>query len=155
MNSRGSSARRLAARSLAVGLLVAGGVLPLLAAQLKLEMKLIWATDDDKYSKHEKVDSTTTEKLRKIFKWKHYYVIKKMQGIVPSRGTNSFKLSEKCTLEITELVGPRVEVKLIGDGKPVIKTTKDLSLGEWFTIGGDDKDGTGWFILISDLEEKR
>lgn len=147
------SARRWA-RPIGVLVLALGAALPLLAAQLKLELKLIWATDDEKYSKHERVDPATTEKLRKIFKWKHYFVINKVQGEVPSRGTNSFKLSDKCTIEVIELAGPRIEVRLIGEGKPVVKATKDLAPGEWVTIGGDDKDGTGWFVLINQLEEK-
>lgn len=147
------SVRRWVRPATVLGLALCGA-LPLVAAQLKLELKLIWATDDDKYSKHERVDPATTEKLRKIFKWKHYFVINKVQGVVPSRGTNSFKLSDKCTIEVVELVGPRIEVRLIGEGKPVVKATKDLAPGEWVTIGGDDKDGTGWFVLISQLEDK-
>jgi hypothetical protein len=153
MNPRGSAFRRRlrgCLTAVALGLCMA---LPVWAAQLKLDVKLIWATDDEKYSKHEKVDPATTEKLRQVFRWKHYFIIKKTQGIVPSRGTNSFKMSDKCTIEITELEGPRVAVKLIGDGKPVNKVTKDVSPGGSFTIGGDAKDGTGWFVLIKDLEE--
>jgi hypothetical protein len=149
----GACSRRVS--RVAAGLvLVLCGALPLLAAQLRLELKLIWATDDEKYAKHERVDPATTEKLRKIFKWKHYFVINTVRGVVPNRGTNSFKMSDKCTIEIAEQPGTRIEVKLIGEGKPVVKATKDLAPGEWVTIGGDDKDGTGWFVLIKQLDDK-
>ena len=58
-------------------------------------------------------------------------------------------------VEITELEGPKVEVKLIGDGKPVNKTTKALSRGTYFTLGGgDSKNGSAWFVVISQLDDK-
>ncbi len=77
---------------------------PLQAAELKLEARLIWGTNDDTYSdpKHPRVDEST----------------------------------------------------LIGDGKPVNKTTKHLTKGESFTIAGDDKNGCAWFVIITDLDEK-
>jgi hypothetical protein len=133
------------------------GTGPLMAAELKLELRLIWCTNDDNYKhpKHKKVDAATSEKFRKVpFKWKHYFEINRVEGLVASRSAKAFKMSDKCTIEITELEGPKVEVKMIGDGKPVLKATKNLSKGEWTTIGGDDKDGTGWFVLLTELDEK-
>jgi len=127
-----------------------------LAADLKLEAKLIWGTDDEKSPNpaHKPVDKETAEKLRKIFKWKHYFVVNRQVKNVPSRGSNRFDLSDKCTIEITELEGPRVEVMVIGEGKAVNKTTKNLSKGESFTIGGDDKNNSAWFVIITELDEK-
>jgi hypothetical protein len=143
-------------RWLAVLLLAFSLATPASAAELKLEARLIWGTNDDNYSdpKYKKVDETTAERFRKIFKWKHYFEINRQTGMVPSRGTKSFKMSEKCAVEITELEGPKVEVVLIGEGKKVNKTTKHLTKGEWFTIAGDDKNGCAWFVLITDLDEK-
>lgn len=144
-------------RYLAAVLALMLGTGPLMAAELKLELRLIWCTNDDNYNnpKHKKVDPATTEKFRKVpFKWKHYFEINRVEGNVPSRGTKAFKMSDKCVIEVTELAGPKVEVKMIGDGKPVLKATKNLSKGEWTTIGGDDKDGTGWFVLLTELDEK-
>src|SRR5262245_19702576 len=92
---------------LALGTVVAG------AKELKIETKLIWGTNEEKSPKkeHEPVDEATAAKLRKVFKWKNYFVEKTVTGTVPSRGSNQFKMSEKCTVEITELEGPKVEVK--------------------------------------------
>ena len=131
-------------------------VAPLQAAELKLEARLIWGTNDDTYSdpKHKRVDESTAAKLSKIFQWKYYFEMNRVVGTVPSRGTKSFEMSKKCVLEITELAGPKVEVKLIGDGKPVNKTTKHLTKGESFTLAGDCKNGDAWFVMITDLDEK-
>ncbi len=143
-------------RILAIGLATLLGTGPLTAAELKLELRLIWCTNEKlPPDKHKEVEPATVEKFRKVpFRWQYYYEINRVTGTVASRGTKAFKMSEKCTIEITEMAGPKVEAKLIGEGRPVVKTTKNLSPGEWTTIGGDDKDGAGWFILITELAEK-
>jgi hypothetical protein len=130
-----------------------------LAANITLELRLIWCTDDPKYSdpKHKKVDEATVAKFRKVpFGWKNYYEVNKVTGMVLSRSTNSFKMSDKCTIVIKELEGPKVEVTLIGEGKEVVKATKQLMKGELTTIGGEDKTKTGcaWFVVISQVDEK-
>ncbi len=130
--------------------------LPLQAAEVKIEARLIWGTNDDKYSnpQHTRVDEATAEKLRKIFKWKNYFQMSKQTAVIPSRGTKRLKMSDPCEIEITEMEGPRVEVKLFGKGKPVSKFVKPLSKGESLAIGGEDKNDCAWFIVITDLEEK-
>jgi len=145
-----------AGRWLLAFLLFSASVPPTTAAELKLEAKLIWATNDDKSPdpSHKPVEPATAEKLRKVFKWKNYFVVNRLVKVVPSRGSNRFELSKQCTIEIRELEGPRVEVKLIGDGKEVHKTTKSLSKGEWFTYAGDDKNESAWFVIITELDEK-
>lgn len=136
--------------------LVAWLAFPALAAELKLEAKLIWGTNDEKSPNpaHKPVDAATAEKLRKVFKWKNYFEVNRLVKPVPSRGSNQFVLSKKCTIEIAELEGPKVEVKLIGEGKAVHKAVKNLSRGEWFTYAGEDKDDTAWFVIITELDEK-
>lgn len=126
------------------------------AVELKVEARLIWGTNDDKSPdpSHKPVDDATAAKLRKIFKWKNYFEVNKIVSTVPSRGAQKFQMSKKCLIEITELPGPNVEVKLVGDGKPVNKTTKGLRKGESFTLGGEDKNGSAWFVIVTELEEK-
>src|SRR5262245_20996776 len=126
------------------------------AEDLKIEAKLIWATNGEKSSdpKHKLIEGQLAEKLRKIFTWTNYFEINRQVGTVPSRGTNSFKVSNDCVIEITELEGPKVGELLIGKGKPVNRTVKALSRGEFFTLGGDSKNGSAWFVIISQLDEK-
>jgi hypothetical protein len=126
------------------------------AAELKLEIKLIWGTNDKTSPDptHKPVDAVTAGKLRKVFTWTNYFEVKRVTGTVPSRGTNRFEMSKKCAIEITELEGPKVEVTLIGEGKRVNKTTRHLTKGECFTLGGEDKNGSAWFVMVTELDEK-
>lgn len=126
------------------------------AAQLKVELKLIWGTNTQPPPdpKRKPVDEATAAKLRKVFKWKSYFEINRLTGTVPSRGTNRFEMSKDCIIEIKELEGPKVEVKLIGEGQPVVKTTHHLSKGETINLASECKDGNAWFVLITDLDEK-
>jgi len=129
--------------------------LPVNAEQIKVEGRLIWGTNDEKFSdpNFKPVDTATNEKFRKIFQWKRYFEVNRKTTVLPSRGAGKLEMSKKCVIEITELEGPKVEVTLIGEGNPVNKTIKPLSRGESFTIAGDCKDGSAWFVLISQLEK--
>jgi hypothetical protein len=153
--SRRLFARR-AARCFLALLLLVGSTIDTFAANLKLEAKLIWGTDDEKSPNpdHKEVDPATREKLRKVFKWKNYFVVNRMVKEVPSRSSNKFELSKQCTIEIKELEGPRVEVKLIGEGKEVHKTIKTISKGDSVVYSGDDKNQSAWFVIITELDEK-
>ena len=126
------------------------------AAELKVEIKLIWGTNDktSPNPKHKPVDEATAGKFRKVFAWTNYFEVNRVTGTVPSRGTNIFAMSKKCSLEIKELQGPSVEVTLIGEGKRLNKTTHHLSKGESITIAGDDKNGSAWFVIVTELDEK-
>ncbi len=127
------------------------------AAELKVELKLIWGTNAKPATdpKRKPVDEATAGKLRKVFKWTNYFEINRLAGTVPSRGTNQFKMSKDCIIEIKELEGPKVEVKLIGEGKPVVQATHHLSKGETINLASECKDGSGaWFVLITELDEK-
>jgi len=130
--------------------------LQLQAAELKVELKLVWGTNGKPSSdpKHKPVDDATAAKLRKVFKWTHYYEINRVTGTVPSRGTNKFVMSKDCTIEIKELEGPNVEVKLIGEGKDVVKATHHLTKGETINLASECKDGNAWFVLVTELDEK-
>jgi len=141
------------ARIFVVALLTASSAL---AEDLKIEARLIWGTNDDKSPDptHKLIDAKTAETLRKVFAWKNYYEVSRTNGTVPSRGTNSFTVSKHCTIEIAEMEGPKVGVLLIGKGKPQNRTIKALSRGESFVLGGDVKDGSAWFVIISQLDEK-
>jgi hypothetical protein len=135
--------------------LVCGVASQVEAANLKVEAKLIWGANEEKSPNpaHKPVQKELAEKLRKVFKWKYYFEVNRQVKTVPSRGSNRFELSDKCAIEIRELEGPVVVVKLVGDGKEVNKTTKPLRKGEWFAYAGDDKNDCAWFVIISELDE--
>jgi len=141
------------ARLFVVSLLAASSAV---AEELKIEAKLIWGANTNKSPNpdHKPVDAKTAEMLRKVFAWQNYFEVSRTTGIVPNRGTNSLTVSKHCTVEIAELEGPKVSVLLIGKGKPQNRTTKALSRTEPFVLAGDVKDGSAWFVIISQLDEK-
>jgi hypothetical protein len=124
---------------------------PLHAANLKMEAKLIWGSNEPSKD-HKPVDAAIAEKLQACFKWKHYYVMNTVVAEIPSRETRKLKMSEPCTVEITELEGPKIEVKVVGKGVPVSKTVKQIVKGEFITIGGDAENKSAWFIVLTQLE---
>jgi hypothetical protein len=126
------------------------------AEDLYLVSKLIWGTDSENVSKPslKPVDADTAKKFRNVFKWKNYYEVSRTNVFVASRSSQQIKMSKQCTIEVTELAGPSVEVKLIGEGKPLHKIVKPLSKGEYFTIAGGSKDDSAWFIAIYQVDQK-
>jgi hypothetical protein len=126
------------------------------AEDLYLVSKLIWGTDKENVTKPnlKPVDAETAKKFRNVFKWKNYYEVNRTNVFIASRASQQVKMSKQCTIEITELAGPSVEVKLIGEGKPLHKIVKPLSKGEYFTIAGGAKDDSAWFIAIYQVDQK-
>src|SRR5260370_39876791 len=83
---------------------------PVHAANLQMEAKLVWGSNEQsKDPKHIPVDPALAEKLKACFKWKYYYLMNTVVTNVPSRATRALKMSDPCTIEITELEGPRIE----------------------------------------------
>src|SRR4030095_4348114 len=72
------------------------------AEELKLEAKLIWGTNDDKSPdpSHKPVDPGMAEKLKKVFKWKNYFIVTNQLKMVPSRGSNRFDPSKQGAIGI-------------------------------------------------------
>lgn len=126
------------------------------AGEIKVESTLIWGTNDEKSPnpQHRPVHPELSQKLARMFKWKNYFQEKRVVQVIPAKAAKRFRMSPKCEIEITELEGPKLEVKLYGEGKWVNTTTKPLKKGEFLTIGGDDKGGNSWFVIITLLEEK-
>ncbi|MCX8154855.1 MAG: hypothetical protein N3J91_00140 [Verrucomicrobiae bacterium] len=134
-----------------------GSLLTVQAAELKLEIVLIWGSNEEKSPDptHKPLTGEMAKRLSKVFKWKHYFEVNKINETIPNRGTKKIRVSPKCDIEITELEGSSVEVKLYGEGKLINKSVKQLAKGEYFVLAGEDKNETAWFIMITLLEEKR
>jgi hypothetical protein len=133
--------------------LLCGGVS---AADLKLDATLVWGSNDDKSPdpSHRPLDPVYAKKLAKIFKWKNYYEVNRMVVAIPSRQTKKLSMSKQCIIEITELEGEPIEVKLYGEGKALNKFTKVLPKGEIITFAGEDKNESAWFVMIKEADPK-
>ncbi|MGV3772240.1 MAG: hypothetical protein ACO1QB_05015 [Verrucomicrobiales bacterium] len=117
---------------------------------LKLKSVLIWGTDGDKPDDPslKDLDEEVKKKLRKIFKWKEYHLVRVQNLHLAPGEKKKIELSSKCTVEGENKIGEGLEVKLHGEGKLVKKVKQAMPLTEWLVLGGDDKDSNAWFVLI-------
>jgi hypothetical protein len=126
-----------------------------LAADMKLDVQLLWGTDEAKSPnpKHKLVEPDLREKLKRIpLKWKNYFeVTRKIVGI-PTGASKTVNLSEMCDLEIKNVDGTKTEVTHFGKGKRVGTRTQAMAKGEVFILGGDAPGATAWLVVLRRIE---
>jgi hypothetical protein len=119
------------------------------AKETKLEVLLVWGTNDEKSPdpEHKPLDPKLASKL-KMFKWKNYFLVCDKTVAIPFQGNKKVKLSDRAEVEIKDKENSKFEISLYGKGKLVQTTTKAVPKGDVLTIAGDDKNDCAWFILI-------
>ncbi|HEY9172323.1 MAG TPA: hypothetical protein VI136_08575 [Verrucomicrobiae bacterium] len=126
-----------------------------LASDSKFEAQLIWGTNDSKSPdpKHKPVEAEVQKKLSDLpLKWKNYFEVNRKTMEVPQGESTKAVLSEKCTVEVKELDGKKVEVSLVGKGEPVLKRTQPLPKGEILVLGGNAPNATAWLVTLKRTE---
>ena len=125
-------------------------------SELKFEVQLIWGTNDkdSPNPKHKPVEPEIRKKLDEIpLKWATYFEVSRKQIAVPKGGKTKEPLSEKCSIEIKEIEGGKVEVKLFDkQGKAVIEHKQPLPKGELLLVSGNAPDKTAWFIAVKRIK---
>ena len=126
------------------------------ADDLRLQAQLIWGTDGEKPAgvNCKDVEPALRKRLSRIFKWKHYYEMRRRQVTVPTKRTPRLEMSKQCLLKFTIAEKDVVEVKLIGEGrltKTVRQPVKALRNGDLLVLAGETKDNINdaWFVVIS------
>jgi hypothetical protein len=132
-----------------------GAVAAVSAADLKLEAKLVWGTNDEKGGPDCKpVDAELAAGLHGIYKWKNYFEITNKTACIPLKQTRDLKMSDLCTLQVRNLGASRVEVKCIGRGKEVVQGAHTLHWPAWWVLGGNADNNTAWFIGLRSSDGK-
>jgi hypothetical protein len=127
--------------------------LPVRAADLKLEARLIWGVDDEKATvKYEPLDSALCDKLHRTFKWKNYYEITNKTAAISVNHSSELKMSETCAIRVKNLGGSRVEVSCIGHGKEVHHGAYTLEPPQWLVLGGNGSGNTAWFVGLRAID---
>lgn len=124
------------------------------SGELKLEIQLVWGTDDAKSPnpKHKPVDGEIREKIKKLpLKWKYYFE-ENRQTVTVGTDVKTVRLSDKCKLEVKNLDKGHIEVNLIGEGEPVVTRKQKLPRGETLFLGGNAPNSTAWLVIIKRLE---
>lgn len=140
---------------LLAGLALTVMALPLRAADLQLEARLIWGANDSNDSgKYHLVDPELAGKLHRTFKWKYYYEITNKTASISVNKSSDLKMSAACTIRVKNLGGSRVEVNCIGQGKPIHKGNYTLLPPQWLVLGGNSTDNTAWFVGLRAVDAK-
>ena len=123
------------------------------SADMNLQAQLVWGTNKEKPDdpKLKEVDPSVAEKLRKVFKWKNYFEVKRQNLTVAPGTPKKIKMSDECEIEVQNLGSSSIEVKLYGKGKLAVRKTQKISPSELLVLAGDDKDDTAWFLVLSQL----
>ena len=121
------------------------------AGELNVEAQLIWGTNDPSSPnpKHKAVEPAISKKLSKTpLKWKNYFEEERKTVSIPQGTPKKLKMSESCELELNNLGGDKIEAKLYGKGKQVIRRVGSLADNEILIIGGDAENDTAWLITL-------
>jgi hypothetical protein len=127
-------------------LAVRGGVT---SSELFVDATLVWgakAAPADK--KLQAVGKELQAKLRKSFKWEHYYEITDKSFRIADVKPHRVRMSDKCVVEVRRLGDQEVNVKLIGEGKVVVNRRQSLAKDDSVVLGGPCKDESAWFVVL-------
>jgi hypothetical protein len=126
-------------------------VAPGQAAPLDFQIQLVWGTNGEKPADRplKPVNPNLEERLKGVFKWKNYFEVTSKPLSVPENGVQKIQLSKKCDVEVRDLGGSNVEVRLFGEGQLVRKVKQAVTPGQLMVIAGDDKNDTAWFVVLS------
>ncbi len=126
------------------------------AAELRLEARLVWGTDDPKPPEgknYNPVGPEISKKLKELpLKWANYFEVSRRSFGVPPAATKREPVSEKCELVVRNLGNSMVEVSLIGKGKEVMKRSQALPKGEMLVLGGNAPNSTAWLVILKRIE---
>jgi hypothetical protein len=152
-----ASLRRCLSPFIALWLVVLASVLwagPTRAADLRLDVRLIWGTNERSSPDptHKPIDTPLTRKLGKLLTWKYYFEVNRKEIAIPLNAAKTIKLSGECTIEVINLGESRVEVKLFRAGKFVSKTVETVPKGDWLVLAGDGANKTAWFVVLKTAE---
>ncbi len=120
-------------------------------AETRLAAELIWGTNGDKPSDKElkPISADLDKRLRRIFKWKSYWVIERKEfGLAESKPAK-IEMSRECRIEVTRTNADEFEIQLFGKGQLVVKKRQRIVAGETVVLGGDDKNDNAWFVVVA------
>jgi len=119
-------------------------------AETRVQAVLVWGTNETQPTGKglKELDTKLRERLANIFKWRNYLEVSRNNGNVTTSKPQTLKLSEDCVVEVKILPENLAEVKFISKGKTIARR-HPLGKTEALVLGGDDKNNTAWFVVVS------
>jgi len=124
-------------------------------AVLKLQVQLVWGTNDERSPdpKHKPVESDVKAKLKELpLKWTNYFEVNRKGFEVLPSSVTKVALSEKCELDVKSLGSSKLEVALFGKGKETLRRIQTLPKGEMLVLGGNAPNSTAWLVVLKRIE---
>ena len=126
------------------------------AAQMKVELVLLWGTDDSKPPEgkdYKPIDPALKGKLKDLpLKWKNYFEVRRTNMVIKAGEGTKQAVSEKCEVDFKNFDNTNVEVSLIGKSKEVMKRKQALPKGEVLVLGGNAPNATAWLVVLKRIE---
>jgi hypothetical protein len=82
-----------------------------------------------------------------LFKWKHFWEIKRKTVVLHIGGKTRQRLSPHREVEIEMVGANEMTVSIYSDGKLAL-TGKQAVDAAFYIVGGDYQDGQSWFIVV-------
>jgi len=124
------------------------------SGDMKLEIQLIWGTNDSKSpdEKHTEVEPEVRKRLENLpLKWSHYFLVKSKKLELGASETKKESLSDKCAVEVKNL-GSSIEVSLFGHGERLVKRTQAFPKHEILVLGGNAPNSTSWLVVLKRID---
>jgi hypothetical protein len=125
------------------------------AADAKLEAVLVWGTNGGKPADSDlkPITDSIAQKLNSLpLKYTNYFEVNRKKFELKDKGAAEVTMSKDCKINVRSMEGGKLEVTLIGQGKPVGKITQELKKGHCLVTGGNAEDSTAWFVVINQAE---
>lgn len=126
------------------------------AADLKLQVFLLWGTDDSKPPEgkiYKPVEPDILKKLKDLpLKWTNWFEVNRKAFAVSQGTTKEVSLSDKCQVNVSKLSDQELEVSLFGKGKEVAKQKQSLPKGDMLVLGGNAPNSTAWLVVLKRID---
>jgi hypothetical protein len=122
---------------------------------MKVQVLLIWATNDPKSPKpeHKPVEADIRKKLEELpLKWSHYFEEKRKVLEIPKGEMQRVSMSGTCETELKNTDGSRIEITHFGKGKNLGTRSQAFPKGEIIALGGNAPNSTGWLLVLKRVE---
>jgi len=128
-----------------------GFVISVMAGDMKVKMTLIWGTDEEKPKDPniKPADPQMVAKFREVCKWKYYFEVTNTVATLAHNATNKIRLSPKAEVEVSNLGSMGLAAKFYGENKLIYDGKSKVEPGKHWGIGGNDKDKTAWFVILT------
>jgi hypothetical protein len=117
-------------------------------ADLRLYLQFVQGSDDASPPSSDARPAGPILKQRlQLFKWKHFWEIKRKSVVLEVGSKTRQRLSPHCEVEIEMAGAAEMTVSIYSDGK-LAGTGKQAAAAVFYIVGGDYQDGQSWFVVV-------